>query len=386
MCASPFRLLRAGPPPPKVALLPDALFFTRSVPVAKGATPAEAGAQVELALESASPFPLAQLYFGWFWTPGAENALVFASYRRRFTTEQAAAWAGAELVLPAFGALLGAEVEPATTILLQAPDGLTAVHWENPPVPSKVRFLPLPPESTDEERIAAREALLREMGGSRQVIELDAMPAADAATSDREMVFRAGDFVSRLPAGRTSALDVRDKGELAALRVARKRDVVLWRVMLGCAAALVLLTLGEFALVGGRMWNDVRLAKVRGQKSTVDKIMASQSLATRIEELATKRLLPFEMITELYDQNRKPPEITFTRVVTLPQTGKYTLTVDATSTNVGLVSVYETTLRALPTIERVDVRDFRTRGETATFTLVVTFKPDTLKPADSISQ
>ena len=106
--------LRAGPPPPNVVLLPDAHFFTRSVPVTDGATAAEAAAQVELALEAISPFPLAQLYYGWFWMPGANHAFVFASYRRRFTSEQSGAWAGAELVLPAFAALLGAPIEPAT--------------------------------------------------------------------------------------------------------------------------------------------------------------------------------------------------------------------------------------------------------------------------------
>jgi hypothetical protein len=156
-------------------------------------------------------------------------------------------------------------------------------------------------------------------------------------------------------------------------------------VALGTVAALVLLGVGELGLVGGRMWQDVRQAKIRGQKPTVDKIMSSQSLANRIEELATKRLLPFEMINALFEDNRKPAEITFQRVVTLPQTGIHTLTIDATASNAGQVSVYEATLRNLPMIQRVEVRDLRTRGETATFTLVVTFKPDTIKPADSIA-
>jgi hypothetical protein len=77
--------LRAGPPPPKVALLPDGLFFTRAVSVAAGATPGEAASQIELALEAVSPFPIAQLYYGYYWVPGSESALVFAAYRRRFT-------------------------------------------------------------------------------------------------------------------------------------------------------------------------------------------------------------------------------------------------------------------------------------------------------------
>ena len=118
--SSPFRFLRAGPPPPRVALLSDALFFTRSVPVAKGATPAQAAAELELALEGISPFPLAQLYYGWFWVPGAERALVFASYRRRFTAEQTADWEQAELVLPTFAAVLGAEVDAAKAGYVQS--------------------------------------------------------------------------------------------------------------------------------------------------------------------------------------------------------------------------------------------------------------------------
>jgi len=385
MCASPLSFLRAGPPPPNVVLLSDAMFFSRALPVTAGASPAEAATQVELALEGISPFPLAQLYYGWFWMPGVEHALVFAAYRRRFTAEQTEAWASAELVLPAFAALLGVENEAATTVVLHAPEGLTAVHWESSPVPVKVLSRELGADATAEVRAAARDDLLRALGGSSKVIELDSALAPDPAKSDREFVFRSGSLVSRLAGSRVAALDVRDKGDLAALRNSRRRDVVLWRVALGAVAALVLLGVGEIGLVGGRMWQDVRQAKIRGQKPTVDKIMSSQSLANRIEELATKRLLPFEMINALFEDNRKPAEITFSRVVTLPQTGIHTLTIDATASNAGQVSVYEATLRNLPMIQRVEVRDLRTRGETATFTLVVTFKPDTIKPADSIA-
>jgi hypothetical protein len=385
MCASPLSFLRAGPPPPNVVLLSDAMFFSRALPVTAGASPAEAATQVELALEGISPFPLAQLYYGWFWVPGAEHALVFAAYRRRFATEQTEAWAGADLVLPAFAAVLGVETEAATTVVLHAPEGLTAVHWESSPVPVKVLCRELEAGAPEEVRAAARDDLVHAIGGSRKVIELDSALVPDPATSDREFVFRSGSLVSRLAGPRVAALDVRDKGDLAALRNARRRDVGMWRVALGAVAALVLLGVGELGLVGGRMWQDVRQARIRAQKPTVDKIMSSQSLANRIEELATKRLLPFEMINALFEDNRKPAEITFQRVVTLPQTGIHTLTIDATSSTAGQVSVYEATLRNLPMIQRVEVRDLRTRGETATFTIVVTFKPDTIKPADSIA-
>ena len=384
--------LRAGPPPPKVALLPDGLFFTRAVPVAAGATPAEAAAQVELALEALSPFPIAQLFYGYFWTPGSETAFAFAAYRRRFTSDQIAAWTGAELVLPAFAALLGAAVKPATTVILTSAEGLTAIHWEKGSVPASVLFRPFPPAvegapeadpaQVDATRALLRDELIRDAGGSHTVIDLTTAPVADPARSDREVTFRSGELVSHVNATSIAALDVRDKGELASLRAARRRDVILWRVALGCAAALLLLAVGEFGLIGGRAWQKVRDTKFRTQKPLVEKIMTSDALARRIDDLATKRLLPWEMMMAIIGENKAilPKEIYFGRVYTTPGTGIYTLSIDAQTTNVGTISVYSTALKALPGIENVETRGLQARGDNATFTLVITFKPDVIKP------
>lgn len=378
MCASPLSLLRAGPPPPKVALLSDAMFFTRAVPITAGATAAEAASQVELALEAVSPFPLSQLYYGWFWVPGAGQALVFAAYRRRFTTDQTADWSEAELVLPSFGAVLGATVEPATTVMLSGVDGITAVHWETPAVPSNVLFTPVDPDASEEERARVREELLRTIGGSRNVIDLAAPVAAESAQSDRELVFRAGDVVSRVPATTASALDVRDKADLAALRNARKRDILLWRITLGAAAGLLLLLLGEFALFGGRQWQRVRLREFTAQKPLVDKITHLHELAHRIDEIATKRLLPIEMV--IASAEAKPDEITFTRAVAERSKGLYTLVVEGTTANAAQINVYEAALRALPSVKNAAATIAQMRPDRTSFYLTVEFKPDVLKP------
>lgn len=380
MCASPLKFLRAGPPPPKVALLPDALFFTRSIPIVGEATAADITAQVEMALEGFSPFPLAQLYYGWFAAPAAGRVFVFAAYRRRFTSDQIAQWGGADLVMPSFAALLGARVEAGTTVVVTVPEGLTAVHWESPLVPSRVLSRPLDPAVTDEERTRLRGELLHEIGASKTVVDLSLAPVADPATSAQEISFTAGSLNSRLPAAATAMLDVRDKGELAGLRTARRRDVLLWRLTLGCSATMAVLALGEFALIGGRAWQKVRATQLNAQKPLVEKVMAAQGLANRIDELATKRLLPFEMITVVIGEDgtpRKPAEITFVRAYS---SGIYTLLVEASTNNIGLVAVWENTVRQLPACESVEIRNLRPRGESATFQLVVTFKPDVLRP------
>ncbi len=385
MCASPLSFLRDGPPPPKVVLLPDGLFFSRSVPIAPGATVADANSQVELALEGISPFPLSQLYYGWYWVPGATHALVYAAYRRRFTTEQTSAWGDAELIAPASAALFGGQVEPATTIILSSIEGITAIHWETPDVPSRVVFRHLDPEVTEEDRTTARDELLRGLGGSKTVIDLLVAPVPDARTTDREFTFRSGDFVSRLSTAAVSALDVRDKGELAAFRAARKRDLVLWRVVLGCAAALVLMLAGELALVGGQAWQKVRIKHLTTRAPAVQKIKEAQELANNIQDLVTKRFLPLEMVTSVIGVNsdRKPGDLVVTRIQSNASgatQGRYTLVLELQTTNSAQVPSYRADLKKLPECEDVNVEPLGSRGDRSLYRLTVTFKPGALKP------
>ena len=362
---------------PKVVLLPDALFFTRAIPVPAGALAAQVGDQAELALEGMSPFPPAQLYHGYFWKPGAERALVFAAYRRRFTREQLTAWEGAALVLPAFAALLGLDVKPATTLLVPSPEGLTAIYWDGGAVPEAVHFRPLPTEATDADRARVRDELLRQLAGSRQVVELATPPAADdAAGRGDEFAFHSDTHRSRLPASLATTMDVRDKADLAALRRTQARDLLLWRIFLGSLAAIAVMLLGLVALAGEGLWERAREAKIAAQQPVVDQIMTAQSLATRTDELSTKRLLPLEMISMVSE--RKPAVIQFLRATT---SGLYTLTVDAQTASPGDVAAFRSALAEQPGCEKVEVRDQRTRDNLMTFTLVITFKPEALKPA-----
>jgi len=382
--ASILSFLRAGPPPPREALLPDSAFFTRSIPVPEGAPPAEVAAAVELGLEAASPFPLAQLYHGWYWRPGSPHALAFAAYRRRFAADEVANWADAELVLPAFAALLGQTPEAGASVIVPGKDELTGVLWGAGPVPERVLTHPLPPEADEKVRAAAQAALLAELGGNGPMIALAAAPVPLPATRDREVAFRHGDFASRLDAAATVAIDVRDKADLAALRRGRRRDVVLWRTFTGLAAAIVLMGLGELALAGGGAWQRARAQQLAAQKPLVDKISGVHELTRKIEELATKRLMPLEMMTQLtgVDLERKPPEIQFTRIQADQSKGLYTLFVEGKTTNPAKVSEYEAALRQLPSIAKVEAPISQVKGDQAQFTLTAVFKPDALLPRE----
>lgn len=383
MCASPFNALRAGPPPPRVVLLPDAVFFSRTLPVPAGASRAEIVSQVGLAIEALSPFPLAQLYYGYYHPPGAEQALAFASYRRRFTAEQVAEWDGADFVMPAFAAVLGCEVQPATTVILNAPDGLTAIRWGQGPVPSVVLHHSFPAEATDEERAQARASLIRSTGEARTVLDLPSPAAAQPNRSDREVVFAAGGQSVRLPSEVAAALDVRDKADLDALARSRRRDLFLWRTTIAALAACALFALGEAALFGGGFWQNARNAQIAAQKPTVTRVMDEKDLAQRIDDLSTTRLLPLEMISVVSPDVAMPKTPTAIQFLRAQTSGYYTIVVEAQTTNAGEIAGYKSAIEQAPTCDHVEIKDQHGRDNVVSFTLEVTFKPAALVPASS---
>jgi hypothetical protein len=363
-------------PARKVVLLPDTYFFCRAVPIAKSAKPAEAAAELELALEALSPFPPAQMYHGHFWRPGAKNACVFAAYRKRFTAEQVETWADAEAVLPTFASLLCMPVKRPTTLLLWSEKSLTAVNWDDvndAPVSVIARELPLEP--TDADRTALREAVLHESGGSRTVVEPASAPTFDETAKGDEFIFRSDQLSAAFTREQLDVLDVRDKEELAARRRTRSRDLLLWRVLLGCAAAIVLSVLLEIALIGGGLWQKGRTILVERQEPGVAKILMAKNLAARIDELSTKRMRPFEMISLVAD--KKPASVTF---VSATVTGLYTLDVEAQAATSSDLEAFRTALNTLPGCERAEFKGNRLVNGLTTFRVVVTFRPDAFNP------
>lgn len=370
------RFLPAAPPR-NIVRVADAPFFIRSVAVADGATVADVAVQTELAIETLAPFPVAQLYYGHYWKVGAKSALIYAAYRKRFIAEDVATWVDAEVVLPSFVVLLNAAEPPlpATAVLLPTASSVTGLYFANASgVPSQVRVETLPVEANEAQRDAACSALLDAFPEKLHVVTLEAEPVFDPASPQGEFVFRMGKAETHFDSNEVASLDVRDKGELEARRRAHRRDLILWRTFLGCAAAIALSALLELALIGTSLWQKQRLDLEARQKPVMEAIMTSQSLATRIEELSNKRLLPFEMLDLI--NSVRPETIQFMRTVT---SGLYKLEVEAQTNASGDIDVFRSALNKLSGCQKAEVVDPRSRDGVSTFKLVVTFSPEAFK-------
>jgi hypothetical protein len=370
-----FRL--STPAAKKVVLLPDHVFFVRVVPLAPGRPAAEVPAQVELALEGLSPFPVAHLCYGYFYQPGSSRVLVYAAYRRRFTVDDAAEWTDADAVLPAFAAWLGLPPAGPLALLVTGADFVTALGWEgSEPVPAVVLTRQVAPDAPPEACAAAAAELTAQLRGLPAPVKVTVPDGTSSRIGAEGLEFAAGGRVSHLADAQLDALDVRDKTELTRRRRDRTRDLYLWRAFQSCVAALVLAGVLELGLKGGQFGLKTRAVLADTQAPAVQDIQTKNSLASRIEELSTSRLMPVRML-EIVNEKR-PRTIQFLRTATK---GLYVLEIEGQTNATPDVFNYQAALKELPACDHVELGQTTDRGGTTRFILTVTFKPEALRPA-----
>ncbi len=361
------------PPAPPVILLPAERFFVRTVPLVADAP---AGPQVELALENAAPFPVAQLYHGYVAAPAGDRALIYAAYRKRFSSDETAGWPAASAVLPGFLALLGNAPEAPTIRVWTEPGRLTAVAWngrDSLPVAVLAR------ETDEAGAAAARPALFADLQArtglaAAAVQEFSGAALAVHSVTKGTVSLELKNAALTLSAAETGRADVRDKDFLAQQQQTRKRDLRLWRAFQICAGGLAAALVLELGLFGAGFKMQNVKGVVQQQAAEVQKIETAQALATKIGELTRSRLKPFEMLA-LVNRSRPDP-IVFVRATT---TGPWSLEVEAQTTSAPDVGQFEAVLRATPDFAGVEVRDLRSREGVTSFTLTITFKPGSLQ-------
>ncbi len=365
------RLLPSAPPEPALALARGDLFFTRRVSL----VPDEpAGPQLALAIEALAPFPPEQLYHGH--VPGRDgtSALVFAAFRRRFSADQTATWDSARLVTPEFIPLLAAREGDRAAAVLWTHDGRAcALVWRTgEDLPCTILGRETAPEGA--EAVLAAALARAGLPTDTAVRRLEGEPALANGEADSLLALVDGKRLGSLPASWTEAADVRDPDFLTERRRAARRDVWLWRGVVGSAALLALalaLEIGAAALGFAARRAD---ARVLAQADDVRAIETAQALANRIGELNERRLMPFEMLN-LINPGR-PETVVFQRALTR---GLLKLEIEAQTGNADDVSAYTKALKTTPDIASAGARDIRTRDGQTTFMLDVEFKADALR-------
>ncbi len=364
------RFLPSAPPPSPCLLARGEAFFVRRATLVADEP---AAAQLLLAVEGMAPFPPEQLYHGHVLSADGRAALVFASFRRRFTAEETADWVTAALVTAEFVPLLAVSGEGDRIVVHVGGERISALAWrsgEDLPEAVLVRQ-----GGEDGVQVVIQELRARVNFGADVTVQqltgtLALLPESNGALE----ALCEGQSLGSVPAARLAGADVRDPDFLLERRRAEQRDVWLWRGLLGVAALLALSAIldvgaGAFGIYGSKL-----RAQVVAQTDAVRQTETAQSLANRIAELSEKRLMPFEMLALI--NPARPDSVVFQRVVTR---GLTALEVEAQANNAEDVGSYSNALKALPALSSVKTRVDGVRDGVTRFVLTLEFKPEALR-------
>lgn len=369
-----------GTIPAKVALLPDSCFFVRSLSLLSEEGAPSVEEQVRLSLEAISPFPISQLFLGHKTDEKGTRAFVYAAYRRRFSTDEVANWEGLDWVVPRFATLLNYPARAGTAVVYSDGDTLSLVHWNEAGLPAQVLTQALPADLEDAQRDALVEALLTQVQPVYHVVRLDFPPTVESVSDSGVLSLAAGAQCYEMTEAEGLVSDIRSDETIEGLVRGRKLNDLLWKGVLALVAVFGLCFLGEGALLGLAALQRTQTEQIVAQRPQVEKIESSQALAFRIEELATKRLLPFEMITLIH--SKKPPTVQFlTTTAGVAPPGINALRIEALTGDPTDLSAFKAALEQAPEVASVEVSDQKSRDRKTSFTMLVHFQPAALKPA-----
>lgn len=356
--------------PVAVVFVPSSRFLLRTIPLAPDVPATD---QAALAVEGWSPFPLTQLYWGCCVAPGKDRALVYAAYRRRFDAAETNLWKSADFVVPTALALLADAPNEPQLRLLHEGKALTGVVWDGRtewPVTILSREYPATIDAETRTRFAA------ELQARAGAADLPVSVSIEAPFARRE----AGALVIGWP-GRDrpwrirphdqGAVDVRDPAFLAQRRHDRRRGEWAWRGLLAGAAAAIgglMLDAGS----AGLHWRErSQQARAERQRPVVARLEAANVLSGRVDALARRQSRFFEMLQVINES--RPRSIQFTRVGSAAHNE---LEVEARTDRAEDVPAYESALRQLSTLARVEILGLRARDGQMVFGLRIAFKTD----------
>jgi hypothetical protein len=358
-----------------VRFLPSGKFFLRFVPLVPDLPAAD---QASLALEGLAPFPAGQLYWGCWVAPGRTGALVYAAHRRRLTPAETDQWEQADIAVPDLLPLLGARPAKPTLLIQVGAAHLAGAAWAGGDAPQPVlvqaRSFEVTP-TEDDRRAFAAELAARSGLAEAAVTFLEG--TARARREGDAYVFEwadaAGATVASIavPRADADALDVRDRTFLEGRQRERRQGEFIWKVFRGGLIAALVAIGFEVGAVGFRVLDGLEQRRAAGQAAVVAKLETAHGLASRIDELTHKRLRFFEMLSAI--NAPRPKSIQFTRTSSVGRAG---LEIEAQTASADDVGAYESALRGLASLDRVEVSGLRTSNGVTTFSLAVNFKPD----------
>ncbi|WP_269523862.1 hypothetical protein [Coraliomargarita parva] len=375
----------------QVLLVPGVLFYTEHVDVPEAVAASEIGTFAELALESLSPFPVDQLYWGFLYQSGSTNLLLYAAHKDRLKREgfdhlEDYAW-----VLPDFATVSFTQLAENAEILYIGTHSVSLVHRTMAnPVPTSLQTAPMP-EDGDLNRVfeslrqQAPELPLYstslQVRLSEVVVEENCLPVFAHEVAD-STITREADFApwTRVEAVESALwpADIRPAAFKQRERNARRLNSFFVRATYWSIWIAVLFVLMELALFGGGKWLESKRSLIDSQLTAVARVEDQQSLMLKLDQVAQNELRPIAML-EMANQIRVDlnARIEYNSVAI---EGENRITIEGKAGSVNEFYKYTEQLKRSGNFDLIDSTDSTTRGDT-TFRVIMDYIHSTPPPA-----
>lgn len=357
------------------------LFFCRRVELPTDLEAGEEQAFALLELEKQSPFPLEHLFYGFRVDAQRRHAFVFASYKRRYEPGETSDWLKRDAALPDFLVALGEGARDSSPLILVTRRAIVGLRYdERSSLPADFFAEPRPvqeegaPADPGAEAEAFCERWRARLGAGRPRVWL---AREDAVWLGGSAIFSAyrqeGERAASERFGRDEIwrADLRDPEMLEKARAAERQNALLWRGVIGVAAALALLLLGELFYGGSALLLSLRRQEIASRVAQVSDIQDRELTVKELRSFAESNLAPFQMIQEL-EPYRDPNAVTYRKVETV---GPDTLSIEARAINQTQVTDFKRRVERFQKVVSVELSGQTTDSEGSTFTATVRFKP-----------
>lgn len=344
-------------------LLPGHLFFVDRIDLPAALESAEIDDFAELSLESLAPFPVEQLYWGYFYSEASGSILLYASYKDRIKAQGYKDIDSYLWVLPDFATLSGATFSEATTLQLESDESLSRISFAAG-------------ESLPQQIISSPHADKLEEKHSDLCLKLESTEVSEQGRPtfhfqpvDESTETIAGNFEKLSPGEDTLwRADVRDATFKKNERSARKLAARVTRSTAYAGLFAVLLIILEGILFLGNIWLDTQRVTIAEQTPEVRRIEDKQSLMNKLDQVAKNELRPIVILETLNEV--RPEGIYFTSTVT---EGQNRIIIDGIANTINELNDYTTALLASGNFEMLDAPRTLTRGGKTTFTATLDY-------------
>ena len=376
-----------------VLWLPSFHFVVTRVECPNTIPDAERASLMDLTVESHSPFPVEQLFWGYHPDPSSQQALLYMGLKEHFAISKSTI-EGAQYAYPTFLAALGVTSERDDIQIFVDDYGLSALCFEaRNPLPKKVLSRSWSAFAVDSPPLWGSEALLKIVRNWAQALKVDTdIPVKNRLIrlSDQQLESSSTlhlslesfhwqngseiETLSKTLIGDTLyACDVRDETHIQKLKTKALASHRLWRTLQ--AGGMFALSLGLLAIA--LFLSEQALIKqedrIKKQASTVEQVKQKEILLNSLDLFSIAALQPFEALERM---NRvRPDALYFTSLQAganrQTEEEEFSITLKAVASSAAQADKFSAQLLADPFFSDVRLSKLRSKTKRTDFELEV---------------